>query len=408
MVIILRRNENFTPYIFYTSFLDEVAADLRENDMPVFKLFEFGDDYQFSFNYYIDPISIPLFLSLAEQLSNFYQQPLELILFRNAATENVLSFLFASDFFHIAGRNTNPSFPKGRGIFKFDETMTIGAVKKIPRPDHKVRCYSLKESQFEQLVDSLNSENERRDFLVSEYIYQVREHFQELLFDNSNTYRKTDYYVEILSELITNGVLHSKSNTYALMFVNNYSTKFSISDNGIGFAESLKNKTEDYLYKPNELIKRLEKSRLLNVNKRIEGNLNSIFEALYYSSLKNRRGLFDLMISVVYEGNGYFRLHTENAQIIISNRMRGTLRRLREVRLEIYDLHKGFSIIGKDEDNYRKKILSLKNEMLDLFETFYRATCEKYNNDYKYSSVRFYNVKFRGVHIEVEIPTDIL
>ena len=38
------------------------------------------------------------------------------------------------------------------------------------------------------------------------------------------------------------------------------------------------------------------------------------------------------------------------------------------------------------------------------FIQFYQNTAEKFSNDVKYSSIRFYNVRFRGVHIEVEIP----
>jgi hypothetical protein len=47
----------------------------------------------------------------------------------------------------------------------------------------------------------------------------------------------------------------------------------------------------------------------------------------------------------------------------------------------------------------------IKNEILDYFLKLYKNICDKYNNDFKYSSIRFYNVRFKGVHIEVEIPT---
>src|SRR5690606_948494 len=112
-------------------------------------------------------------------------------------------------------------------------------IKKDPRPEHKVRCYSLNDDNLFAELENFKDEDSKRDFLISEYIYIVRNHFQQLLFDNENTINNADLYIEILSELITNGVLHSKSNTFALTVVNKLDTKSSISDTGIGFTESL-------------------------------------------------------------------------------------------------------------------------------------------------------------------------
>ena len=49
-------------------------------------------------------------------------------------------------------------------------------------------------------------------------------------------------------------------------------------------------------------------------------------------------------------------------------------------------------------------MLKIKNSILACFLKLYSNLCDKYNNDYRYSSIRFYSVKFKGVHIEVEIP----
>ena len=121
MVNILNSNEKLTPYIFYSRFLKNVANEVRENDIVNFKLFENGDDFIYDSNYGIEPITIPLLLSLIEQLSKFYKRPIHLFLFNNIATKNVLNFLFKSDFFYVAGSNKIPSFPYGRNIIKFDE-----------------------------------------------------------------------------------------------------------------------------------------------------------------------------------------------------------------------------------------------------------------------------------------------
>lgn len=407
MISLLKNNKTLTTYSFYSLLLREVALYIKENGDIRFKLVENGDDFIFDSHYRIDPITIPLLLSLIEQLSKFYRKPIDLALYNNYATEKVLKFLHASDFFNISGNNTNPSYPKGRNILSFETNYLGNFIEKNPRPEHKLRCYSLSDnkiaSKFEPYSNS--DDDEKRDFLISEFIYQVRDHFQALLFDNSNTSSNTDFYIEILSELITNGVLHSKSNTFALMFVNKFSTKFSISDNGIGFESSLMTKKENNLYKPFELKYKLDRIKALDVNEKILGNLNFILETLFYSSLKNRNGLFDLMISVVLDSNGYFRLHSDNTQVIISNRMRNELTFLNSLRNKIFEYHKMILIEKVDDDRFLEEMISIKSEMLKYFVLFYRNLCDKYNNDYKYSSIRFYPVRFKGVHIEVEIPT---
>ncbi len=405
MISILKNNENLTTFKFYSSFLKEVALYIKENENIDFKLVEYGDDLVHESNYRVDPITIPLLLSLIEQLSKFYKKPIELLLYNNQATKDVLKFLMSSDFFNISGDNVNPYFPYGRNILQFDKRYLGDFSRKDPRPEHRVRCYSLNDNDLFKKLEEYKFEDEKRDYLISEYTYIVREHFQELLFDNINTSLKSDFYIEILSELITNGVLHSKSNTFALMFVNKFSTKFSISDNGIGFEESLNSKNESFIYKPLELKNKLGSFKILNVNDKVLNNLNYIMETLFFSSLKDRRGLFDLMTSVVLNSNGYFRLHSNNAQIIISNRMRDELKELSSLRNTLFDLHKNIAINKIDDERYNGEMISIKNNILEFFVKFYHNLCNKYNNDFKYSSIRFYNVRFKGVHIEVEIPT---
>jgi hypothetical protein len=407
MINILKNNEKLTPYIFYSKFLKDIAFSVKENDDLDLKLAEHGDEFIFDSNYSIEPITIPLLLSLIEQLSKFYKRPINLSLYNNLATKNVLNFLYKSDFFHVAGNNKNPSFPLGRNILKFEEAYLGDFAKKDPRPEHKVRCYSLDDDNLRNDLKQFDNDDYKRDFLISEYIYIVREHFQELLSDNENTLENKDLYIEILSELITNGVLHSKSNTFALMFVNKFATKFSISDNGIGFTESLKNKQEDFLYKPLELQNQIDKINSLRINEKSLENFNYIIETLYFSSLKNRKGLFDLMLSVVLNSNGYFRLHSENSQIIISSRMTKELLILDELRTRLFNLHRGILINGEG-NNIKDEMISIKNEIKNNFILLYQNICNKYNEDYRYSSLRFFNVKFRGVHIEVEIPNNVI
>ena len=210
--------------------------------------------------------------------------------------------------------------------------------------------------------------------------------------------------INILSELITNGVIHSQSTTYAMMFVDKYQTKFSISDNGIGLKNSLSNKKSfDFYYKKNELRDAIN-IKLDTVDTYFIENLIDIFEILFYSSLKKRKGLFDLMINVVIKGNGYFRLHTDNCQIIISNRIFKYISSLNELRDEILSIHNLYEVEKLEKHYYEKQLLEKKDLIKSQFVKLIKSTTKYYSEETRFSSIRFYNVKFKGVHIEVEIP----
>lgn len=408
-VTILKNKVSLSPYIFYTAFLEELSNFYRDDNDTVihFKLFENGDNDIYSSKYRIDPITIPLLLSILNQLRNFHKQSLELLLYNNPATIDVLEFLYKSDFFYVCGDNKNPTFPIGKNIVSYNDAY-LGMFKgKEQRSEHKVRSYSLSDDNLSMILKGFDTEDDQRDYLISHYTYKIREHFEELLYDNNNTSKLQNTYIDILSELITNGVLHSKSDTFALMFVDRFKTKFSISDNGIGLKESMKNKSDLFYYTKNTLSSKLSLNyvqKLNNLPKVIIDNLLVIFETLYFSSIKSRRGLFDLMINVVLNSKGYFRLHTENCQIIISNRMAIELQELSDYRDNIVQIHDKQMLGLIDGNTYEERIIDFSKKLEESFIRFFNIAVDKYHNDIQYSSLRFFNVKFRGVHIEVEIP----
>ncbi len=404
-VAVIKSNSNFTPYKFYTEFLEDVAEFYSNGNKDIFfRLFEKGDS-DFNAEYRIDPIVIPLLLSLFEQLSKFHKKEIPVLLNNNPSTISVLEFLYRCDFFYVGGNNKNPTFPIGKRVISFNETYLGAFRQKLIRRDHKLRVYSLADDGLNNSIQSYRSEEEKRDFLISHYTYKVQEHFHELLSDNTSTLQLHNTYIDILSELIANAVLHSKSNAFVLMFVDRFKTKFSISDNGIGLEISMQQKHALIYYTPNEFKNQLEKiCDLPKISPSILKNLHVIFETLYYSSLKDRKGLFDLMISSVLKCQGYFRLHFENCQILVSNRMKDDLIRLDKVRNEIYSTHVKFNLGQIKEDDWKNSIISKSSEILMEFTKFFKHMEKKYSDDIVFSSLRFYKVKFRGVHIEVEIP----
>ena len=140
LTTIIKSDTVLSPYKFYTEFLVDVAQVYRDKPEKIrFKLFENGDDKIYDSNYRIDPISIPLLLSLFEQLSKFHNQPLNLQLYNNAATLPVLEFMDRAGFFRISGAQNFYTQPQGRNILNFDTGFLGSFSDKRQRSDHKVR-----------------------------------------------------------------------------------------------------------------------------------------------------------------------------------------------------------------------------------------------------------------------------
>jgi hypothetical protein len=401
---ILLNRKSFTPFYFYTDFLSSVANFYRENPKDKIVFFLIGENENESFfnTYYFDPISIPLFLSLVDQLSKHQKEAIQLELYNTNSTKNVLAFLERADFFKIVGKDNSI----GKNILNFNKDFLGFYKTSDQRPEHKVRFFSLNEGLIKNNIYELRPE-QQRDYLIEYYTYKVKEHFEDILKESRQSDEVVFDYVQIMSELITNGVLHSLSDVYSLMFTNNEKTSFSISDNGIGLFESLLLKQEKVInesYKLFDLYSEMIDNTPLKVDNKIKESFYSIFEALFYSILKDRKGLFDLMTTVVLNSNGYFRLHNNNAQIIISLRMFKELNVLLKIRQAIFDNHmKHISgMINNTDFNkiFNQLTIVAKKEFKNLIENI----ISNYNLDVKYSSIRLYEVRFKGVHIEVEIP----
>lgn len=404
IIPIIEDNKPFSPFYFYSSFIRRVGEFYLKNreEKAEFCLFEKNTGY-----YSIDPIAFPLLISLVEQLKKYHKSgPLKLYLTNTPSTIDALEFFFKTHFFYVVGNNTNPSFPIGANIFSFDERYLGGFHGKSFRADHKIRGYSLLEDNLQNMIVEIQTDEGKRDYLIEYFTFKVQEHFSDLLNDNEYTEILRNDFIKILSELITNGVLHSKSTVYALMFVDRYKTKFSISDNGIGLYESLKGKEISWSYNKFQLFDKLSQELTLRGTEKQKASLLAIFETLYFSMLKDRQGLFDLVCKVVLISDGYFRLHNDYAQIIISHRLYNELLPLVEIRREIINTHDSFLYEKIDDKTYNARLKALTEKSFDAIIDFSLKVSEKYNLDVKFSAIRFYQVRFKGVHIEVEIPNN--
>lgn len=416
---LLRPGITFTTFEFYNVFLKDVALFYKNGNKNISFSLTDSEDIAYS-KYRIDGNSLPLLLNIFEQLSVYEEKSLP-FKFENVrghdtflGTDIVISFLKNSNFFEIAmrlGNNYEKLFPRTPilEIPNLKEIMTYNQ-----KDSYEIDCFSLDlDFELKSKISNKNEE-EKRDILVEYYMFKVEERFSKLynriednrsfLQNSTNILDYRKFYLHILPELITNGVLHSGANTFASLYNDGFKTKISVSDNGVGLQKSMEAKTNYGFYTQQKLTSELEKVGKFNINQNFLNTLHLIFETLYFSMLKNRLGLFDLIGNVVLKLDGVFRMHTENTQIVLSKRINEILVKLYNKRKEIIRQHDDNLLEKISKDELNENMNKLSEEALRLFVDFYTNVISNYSKDVKYSSVRFYPVKFKGVHIEVEIP----
>ena len=178
-VPILLNNKAFTPFHFYSYFLSSVASFYQQFPKEKITFFLIGENEKESFlhSYYFDPITIPLFLSLADQLTKFHNEPISLELYNTHSTNKVLAFLDRSDFFKVSGNFAKP----GKNILKFNKEYLGFFNLNEQRPEHKVRFYSLNEVNSSHNMINVSTAEQQRDLLIEYYTYKVKDHFEDIL-----------------------------------------------------------------------------------------------------------------------------------------------------------------------------------------------------------------------------------
>lgn len=184
----------------------------------------------------------------------------------------------------------------------------------------------------------------------------VEKYFFNILYKNNHTQYQITEILQILTEVICNSILYSGSLCAAMLQTRENKTTISISDFGVGFEYSFKQK-------PN--FKYSVTDAYLGENKEDLSKYLLIFDALEYSKNKKRENLYTLL-EIVINGGGKMRIHYDNVQVIFtSNRCR----------------------------------------KCQTIEPVKCSTCllNSMSHDKLISPVRFFDSKFQGVHIEVEL-----
>lgn len=400
IILNLKDGTPFTSFRFYNEFLPELSQYYR----TAANKFE-PPELVLDNDLVLDPATLPLLITLGAYLKDFHKKRVTLLFENDLVSNHVIKFLQRSDFLHIVGDNINPNFPLGRRIFQFDERQ-VGDFrsKQEQRPDHKVRIYSVTDQGIAALTRSDASEEVKRDDLIEHFSFLVNRHFKDLLADSLTGDQTKRDVVRTMAELITNGLFHSESDTYVMMFSNRYKISCSISDDGIGLYPTISKKEPTAYYRPLEVYQELQQKVTLRMSTEVQRCAFTIFETFYFSMLKNRQGLFDLMLNIVLNCKGYFRMHYDSVQIIVSARMLPQLEELQTIRNKIARAHsrQNFGQLGESEFTTEMKVhaAEAKNAILSLALNVF----QKYSQDIQYSAIRMFAVKFRGVHIETEIP----
>lgn len=174
--------------------------------------------------------------------------------------------------------------------------------------------------------------------------------------------------IDIISEFTENACIHSETGSFVSSQINtNKYFYVSISDYGIGFRKSFGKKEKEKGYLP-QFYRQFPDSSYIN--------LFSIIEAIFYNSKKKVYGIFS-GIKAVLELNGTIRIHSTDTQLILT-----------KSNFEKYLL---VDIQNEDE----------KNDFVNSFAGSLMLSPQK---ELQYSALRLTRYKFKGVHIEIEIP----
>lgn len=288
----------------------------------------------------LSPLVIPNLLNTGIILKEFFNEPVDIHIPWN---QKLLAYLRDVNFFVI-----NSQYK----IFNIDERYTGD----IPS-DRSVSdiCGTL-------LIPS----NMTKDSIYNCYLSK----YQAPLVDQLKCENTVNNILFIMAELSHNGSKHSGGSCFVSFQLNRQNKfEFSVSDCGIGYKESLSKKEDQLKFKS---IK--TPCNISSINRNID-HFISILEAIFFR--KNHReqiyGVYSIFNDVLPR-NGVLRVHTYNTQVIFTK-------------------HNFSRFI--DQNPTHKMIENIINDFINS---------DKKSAQTKYKPLRIMPPKFRGVHIEIEIP----
>ena len=300
--------------------------------------------------------SIPLVMGILDIIYNVNEEavPLELI-----CRPKLLYCLDHALFFHYADYEL--------GYIEYNKEVIGGFsdyIDKDYRGAHVMHVYEPRldffdYSENEQEIIRFQTYEEMRYHFIGKDFGIVLADIKKLWTDEMENYKT------LLAEIITNAILYSSSLCYALLYSDRHKTMLSICDVGRGFHYSLIKRRESSTY-PIEKVEEFAHYKEIYREKYSIYKLEDFFdimEVLFYSELQARINLFFLKNLVVNSG-GVLRIHSRDVQVIFNT---------------------------KNCKECNKSIIDCMGCLLSRMSSVLR-----------YSPVKFFRSKLKGVQIEVE------
>lgn len=348
----IRLSDKLSSFQIYDSVLKQLSGYYStegRNKSPIISLIDVC---------YINANAMPLLMCILNIIYRYHRE--EAVKIQCNYQPKLFYFLYHSNFFFYAKDRLKFIEIDDDFIGGFDEY-----VDHKYRQQHKLHVYQPIKNYYDL---SPNEQIEKRGEIYEFLAYHLvpRDYGQVL----SDIGKLGDKYVRecimLISEIIANAQVYSKSLCYSYLQTNKYSTIISVADVGIGLSQSLNRKRMNNIYKGDKFEFYKDKKEIIKYEYRnlfLEDYLD-IMEALYYSECQDRINLWYLK-NMIVRNQGILRIHTNTTQVIFTS-------------ARCKNCTKG----------------SLECMECLLKESKIRSA---------YSPVKIFDTKLAGVHIEIEI-----
>jgi len=373
-----------TSFVFYNYLFNALREHYKVNGIKILPIFSFVLVERF------DAVVVPNLIGIGIILKGIHKTKIPLRFARTSSTK----FLDNAWFFKGVGKEdyycetinrggyaTDELEKTGYELFDFDDRF-LGFYNNtneqtVNNPEHKVYIYDDDSySYYSRFIDPESTPKELRKIRSDKYDHlkpKIEKRYLSILKKIDNEKEK-EIIINILTEIITNSILYSGSKSTAMLQTIGKRTIISVSDFGVGFEYSFEKKKEIFGEENREIFNLFTREEQEKYK-----NYLYIFETLNYSKKRGesdvRSNLYTLLIGILNEVvmgwnnnivDGTMRIHYNDTQVVFtSNRCR---------KCEIIDPKKCVKCLLDNRSEDKQK-----------------------------SPVRFFNSKFQGVHIEVEL-----
>ena len=334
----------FGPYLFYDSFLEQIDK-VTEQQVSLDLYLDFCELDS------ISPLVIPNFLNLGYLLKK-----------QNSSIPVELFIPWKPDFIKYLSNIQFIELVRKFNLFRLDDRY-LGGLPQEDKINSKYRTLAINEG----LVFS---------DIFREHIGHIKEILEEIIYDEYSLLTITDN----IEELLENATKHREQGLCFATFQANKkhkSFKYSISDSGIGYYKSFKNKILN-----GGKLKIHDSEKFLKLEEQGHSLMNffAIIEAVFWrkkifeNDKEYEYGIYDV-VKHVTSALGIVRIHSGDIQVIFTEN--------------------NFSSYFDKDMSSREIVKKLEIDFISKYEL----------KDKMYSPIRKNSFDFEGVHIEIEIPT---